>query len=62
MGCGVGFDDDLERCGALINDYQFLLNAEAKDQLMEEKTKKNTEDKEYIKENIKNRLESLMKK
>ncbi len=59
MGCGFGANDDYEKCRDLIDEYTYLLEIEEENKFSDKKLEKHNKEKEDIKEQIKELLETI---
>ena len=59
MGCDFSFGDDYEKCGILIEEYQYLLEIEEERKLSDKKLEKLRQSKDDIKSKIRKLLVSI---
>ena len=59
MGCDFSFGDDYEKCGILIEEYQYLLEIEEERKLTDKKLEKLRQSKDDIKSKIRKLLISI---
>ena len=59
MGCDFSFGDDYEKCGILIDEYQYLLEIEEDRKLTDKKLEKLRQSKDDIKSKIRKLLVSI---
>ena len=59
MGCDFSFGDDFEKCGILIDEYQYLLEIEEDRKLTDKKLEKHNQAKDDIKSKIRKLLISI---
>ena len=59
MGCDFSFGDDYEKCGILIDEYQYLLEIEEDRKLSDKKLEKLRQSKDDIKSKIRKLLVSI---
>ena len=59
MGCDFSFGDDYEKCGILIDEYQYLLEIEEDIKISDKKMEKHIKEKQDVKIKIKNLLEYI---
>ena len=62
MGCDFSLGDEYERCGDLIDEYQFLLDLEENEKMSDKKLEKHNKEKEDIKGKIRTMLETINQK
>ena len=62
MGCDFSLGDEYERCGDLIDEYQFLLDLEENEKMSDKKLEKHNKEKEGIKGKIRTMLETINQK
>ena len=62
MGCDLDFGDDFEKCQLLIDEYEDILCKEHVEKLNDKKEQKNTQEKEDLKKNIREMLETINNK
>lgn len=62
MGCDFNFGDDYERCGLLIEEYQYMLELEDNKKISDKKLEKHNQSKQNIKNKIRNLLETINNK
>ena len=59
MGCDFSFGDEYEKCGILIDEYQYLLEIEEDRKLTDKKLEKLRQSKDDIKSKIRKLLVSI---
>jgi hypothetical protein len=62
MGCEMDFGDDFEKCQDLIDEYEDLLCKQQTEKLVDIKDQKIKEEKEELKNNIREMLENINNK
>jgi hypothetical protein len=62
MGCELDFGDDFEKCELLIDEYEDLLCKEQSEKIGNKKDSKINQEKEDLKKNIREMLESINNK
>lgn len=62
MGCQLDFGDDFEKCQILIDEYEDLLCKEQSEKIWNKKDSKINQEKEDLKKNIREMLESINNK
>ena len=62
MGCDFSFGDEYEKCGILIDEYQYLLEIEEDRKLTDKKLEKHNQTKDDIKSKVRKLLFSINEK
>ena len=62
MGCDLEFGDDFEKCQLMIDEYEDILCKEHTEKINDKKEQKNNQEKEELKKNIRDMLETINNK
>ena len=62
MGCDLDFGDDFEKCQLMIDEYEDILCKEHTEKINDKKEQKNNQEKEELKKNIRDMLETINNK
>ena len=62
MVCDLEFGDDFEKCQFLIDEYEDILCKEHTEKINDKKEQKNNQEKEELKKNIRDMLETINNK